>query len=49
MKKLLIILLIIPNFIFAQKEPSKFKQDLKKTFKFSTFYGDNKWWYFFIR
>ena len=39
MKKLLIILLIIPNFIFAQKEPSKFKQDLKKTFKFSTFYG----------
>ena len=40
MKKILLILLLIPSIIFGQdKEPSKFKKDLKKTFKFSTFYG----------
>ena len=39
MKKLLILLLVIPFLGFSQEEESKFKQDLKKTFKFSTFYG----------
>jgi|TARA_R100000742_G_C4279084_1_gene102873 hypothetical protein len=41
MKKLLILLLVIPFLGFSQenKEPSKFKKDLKKTFKFSTFYA----------
>ena len=40
MKKLLIILLIVPFLGFSQdKEPSKFAKELKKTFKFSTFYA----------
>jgi hypothetical protein len=39
MKKLLILLLVIPFLGFSQEEESKFKKDLKKTFKFSTFYG----------
>ena len=36
MKKLLLILLVIPFTVFSQSE---FKSKLKKTFKFSTFYG----------
>ncbi len=41
MKKLLILLLVLPFLGFSQekKEPSKFAKDLKKTFKFSTFYA----------
>ena len=40
MRKLLIILFMLPGFIFAQETKSdKFKKSLKKTFKFATFYG----------
>ena len=39
MKKLLILLLVIPFLSFSQETESKFKKELKKTFKFSTFYG----------
>ena len=38
MKKLLLILCMIPIITFGQEE-SKFKKGLKKTFKFATFYG----------
>jgi len=37
MKKLLILLLVLPVFAFSQD--SKFKKELKKTIKFSTFYA----------
>ena len=41
MKKLLVSLLIIPFFLFGQTEEKKFnfKKEVKKVFKFSTFYG----------
>ena len=40
MRKLLIILFMLPGFIFAQEtKTDKFKKSLKKTFKFATFYG----------
>ena len=40
MRKLLIILFMIPGFMFAQEtKTDKFKRSLKKTFKFATFYG----------
>ena len=38
MRKLLIILFMIPGFMFAQEtKTDKFKKSLKKTFKFATF------------
>jgi len=41
MRKLIIVLLVLPFLGFSQdkKEPSKFAKDLKRTFKFSTFYA----------
>lgn len=39
MKKLLILLLVIPFLGFSQESESKLKKELKKTFKFSTFYA----------
>ena len=40
MKKLLILFLLAPLLVFGQdKEPSKFKKDFKKVFKYSTFYA----------
>jgi hypothetical protein len=40
MKKLLIIFLLAPLLVFGQdSEPSKFKKELKKVFKYSTFYA----------
>jgi hypothetical protein len=39
MKKLLILLLVIPFLGFSQESESKFKKELKKTFKFSTIFA----------
>ena len=39
MRKLLILLLVIPFLGFSQKTESKFKKELKKTFKFSTIFA----------
>ena len=39
MKKLLILLLAIPFLGFSQETESKFKKELKRTIKFSTFYA----------
>ena len=41
MKHLLVALLVFPFFIFSQtkEKPSKFKKEINKIFKFSTFYG----------
>ena len=40
MKKILLILLLVPFLAFGQdSEPSKFKTNLKKVFKYSTFYA----------
>ena len=39
MKKLLILLLVIPFLGFSQESESKFKKELKRTIKFSTFYA----------
>ena len=39
MKKLLIILCMLPALMFGQEKENKFKDGLKKTFKFATFYG----------
>ena len=41
MKKLLVSLLVIPFFLFGQteKKSSKLQKEIKKIFKFSTFYG----------
>jgi hypothetical protein len=39
MKKLLILLLLIPLISFGQEKKSDFGKTLKKTFKYSTFYG----------
>jgi len=41
MKKLLVSLLVLPLFMFSQTEKDKFnlKTEVKKAFKFSTFYG----------
>ena len=41
MKNLLVALLAFPFFIFGQTEKDKFdfKKEVKKVFKFSTFYG----------
>jgi len=40
MKKILLILLLAPLLVFGQdSEPSKFKKELKKVFKYSTFYA----------
>ena len=41
MKKLLLILCMLPTLMFGQdtKEEGKWKDDLKRVFKFSTFYG----------
>ena len=39
MKKLLILLLVLPFLGFSQESESKFKKELKKTFKFSTIFA----------
>tara|TARA_B110000858_G_scaffold79749_1_gene92358 strand:- start:3619 stop:4680 length:1062 start_codon:yes stop_codon:yes gene_type:complete len=39
MKKILLILFLLPLTVFSQSENGKWKDDLKKVFKFSTFYG----------
>ena len=39
MKKLLIILCMLPALMFGQEKENKFRDGLKKTFKFATFYG----------
>tara|TARA_B100000073_G_scaffold57839_1_gene42846 strand:- start:130 stop:276 length:147 start_codon:yes stop_codon:yes gene_type:complete len=41
MKKILVLLLIVPFLIFGQetKKDSKVKTEIKKIFKFSTFYA----------
>ena len=40
MKRLLLLFLLVPFLTFGQdSEPSKFKKELKKVFKYSTFYA----------
>tara|TARA_R100001224_G_scaffold69817_1_gene42317 strand:+ start:1083 stop:2150 length:1068 start_codon:yes stop_codon:yes gene_type:complete len=39
MKKIIILILLIPSLVFGQEKENKFKKELKKTFKFSTFYA----------